>query len=149
MRYQPRIDLRAGGPPHKNLTHTVVSLDRCLAAAVEQMEELHKLLAARFEIKEFAHSPNVYQPGSDLRVQIQTDARCAGFLQRARSQMVLGLELPVATLEDTLSGKVRAALDPGRRASKRQKHLADIARQLAGYPHLRSQAPPERLARLL
>ena len=64
-------------------------------------------------------------------------------------QTVLGLELPVASLEDVLQGKVWAALDPQRRGSKRQKDLADIARLIEAYPELRAQVPPEVLARLV
>jgi hypothetical protein len=36
-----------------------------------------------------------------------------------------------------------------RRASKRQKDLADIARLLESYPQLRAQVPPAILHRLL
>jgi len=57
--------------------------------------------------------------------------------------------LPVASLADTLQGKIWAALDPDRRGSKRQKDLADIARLIEAYPDLRTQVPPELLARLL
>ncbi|MFO3797400.1 MAG: nucleotidyl transferase AbiEii/AbiGii toxin family protein, partial [Anaerolineales bacterium] len=61
---------------------------------------------------------------------------------------VLGMKLPVARLEDVLQGKIWAALDPERRGSKRQKDLADIARLIEHYPHLRDRVPPEILARL-
>src|SRR5918994_4440590 len=49
---------------------------------------------------------------------------------------VLGVQLPVASVEDVLQGKIWAVLDPGRRPSKRQKDLADIARLLEAYPQL-------------
>ncbi len=62
---------------------------------------------------------------------------------------MLGLTLPVAKVEDVLRGKVWAAQDPERRASKRQKDLADIARLLEGYPNLRSLVPQEILSRLI
>jgi hypothetical protein len=62
---------------------------------------------------------------------------------------VLGLRLPVASLEDVLQGKLWAALDPDRRASKRQKDLADIARLLEAHPSLRQRVPAEVRARLL
>jgi len=39
--------------------------------------------------------------------------------------------------------------DPGRRPSKRQKDLADIARLLEAYPELRRLVPEALLARLL
>jgi hypothetical protein len=50
---------------------------------------------------------------------------------------------------DILRGKVWAAPDPTRRASKRQKDLADIARLLEAYPALRAQVPPDLLDRLV
>jgi hypothetical protein len=114
-----------GGQAVNAYAEPVVSLDLDLVVAVEQMHDLRHLHAAQFELKEFPHRLNVYQPGSDLRVQIQLDPRYADFPLRAREQTVLGLRLPVATLEDTLAGKVWAALDPERRASKRQKDLAE------------------------
>ena len=40
------------------------------------------------------------QPGSDLRVQIQTDPRYASFVERAAIRDVLGIPLPVAALEE-------------------------------------------------
>jgi len=88
-------------------------------------------------------------PGSDLRVQIQTDERYGTFVERAELRSVLGLKLPVASLEDVLQGKIWAVLDRERRGSKQQKDLADIARILEKYPHLRTRVPQEVLDRLL
>jgi hypothetical protein len=56
---------------------------------------------------------------------------------------------PVARLEDVMRGKVWAASDPGRRASQRQKDLADIARLLEGHPELRELVPQSILERLI
>ena len=62
---------------------------------------------------------------------------------------MLGLTLPVASLPDVLQGKVWAALDPNRRASKRQKDLADIARIVEARPEMRGAVPAELLDRLI
>jgi hypothetical protein len=62
---------------------------------------------------------------------------------------VLGRRLPVAAVDDLLQGKVWAATDATRRASKRQKDLADIARLLEAHPRLRARVPPEVLGRLV
>lgn len=97
----------------------------------------------------FAHRVNVSATGSDLRVQLQTDPRYTDFTERASPRSVLGLTLPVGSLEDVLQGKVWAAQDPARRASMRQKDLADIARLLETYPQLRARVPPVVLDRLL
>ena len=82
-------------------------------------------------------------------MQIQTDSRYFDFVDRASVHEVLGIELPVASVEDVMKGKVWAAQDSERRASKRQKDLADIARLIEAYPHLREQVPAEILNRLM
>lgn len=62
---------------------------------------------------------------------------------------MLGVRLPVASAEDVLQGKVWAAEDPTRRASQRQKDLADIARLLEQRPDLRARVPEGILHRLI
>lgn len=128
---------------------SLVSLDLDMVVAVDQLEMVEALLASHFEVKRFPHSLDIAMPGSDLRIQIQTDERYGPFVQRASMRMVLGMRLPVASLEDVLQGKVWAVMDPERRGSKRQKDLADIARILEEYPDLRARVPQEIHARLL
>jgi hypothetical protein len=48
-----------------------------------------------------------------------------------------------------MRGTVWAASDPSRRASKRQKDLADIARLLEKHPELRTLVPEAILQRLV
>jgi hypothetical protein len=127
----------------------LVSLDLDIVVAVEQLEKVEALLASRFEVKRFPLSLNIAMPGSDLRIQIQTDERYGPFIQRASMRMVLGVSLSVASVEDVLQGKVWAVMDPERRGSKRQKDLADIARLLEEYPELRARVPLEIHSRLL
>jgi Nucleotidyl transferase AbiEii toxin, Type IV TA system len=138
-----------GGQGVNAYAEPVVSLDLDIVIAVDHIKKAEELFAQEFRIERFSHSLNVSAKGSDLRVQIQTDPRYEAFLSRANMRDVLGLSLPVASLEDILQGKIWAALDPGRRPSKRQKDLADIARLLEGYPHLREKVPAEILARLV
>jgi hypothetical protein len=138
-----------GGQAVNAYAEPLVSLDLDLAVAVDQIEEVEALFKKHFVVKRFPHSLNVTIPDSDVRVQIQTDKRYSSFLQRAAPRFILGMELPVASVEDVLQGKVWAALDSERRGSKRQKDLADIARILENYPQLRSQVPQEILGRLL
>jgi len=126
----------------------LVSLDLDLAVTTESLDDLEKRLAERFTVKRFPPSINVSLPGSGLRVQIHTDERYRAFVERASEREVLGMKLPVADLEDVLHGKIWAALDPERRGSKRQKDLADIARLIESYPHLRERVPPQILTRL-
>ena len=47
----------------------------------------------------------------------------------------------VASLKDTLSGKVQAWRDPDRRRSKRQKDLTDIPRLIETHPELEPTLP--------
>lgn len=138
-----------GGQGVNAYVEPVVSLDLDMVIAVEQLARAEELLAGQFKIERFPHSINVSAPNSDLMVQLQTDPRYFEFLGAATVREVLGISLPVASLENILQGKVWAALDPTRRASKRQKDLADIARILESHPRLRAAVPDELLARLV
>ena len=128
-----------GGQAVNAYVEPVVSLDLDLVVAVDQIAEVEALCANDFTVRRFPHSLNVSTLGSDLRVQIQTDPRYGDFVERATFRDVLGLRLPVASVEDVLRGKVWAAQDPTRQPSKRQKDLSDIARLLEAYPILRNQ----------
>jgi hypothetical protein len=137
-----------GGQGVNAYVDPLVSLDLDLVVAAEQIQSLEESLRSRFQVERFPHSLNVSSTGSKLRVQIQTDPRYGAFLRRARPADVLGLTLPVASLEDILQGKIWAAQDPGRRPSKRRKDLLDIERLVEAYPRLRAQLPPDIMERL-
>jgi hypothetical protein len=130
-----------GGQGVNAYVEPLVSLDLDVVIAADQLEEIERLLAQSFTVRRVPHSLNVGAPHSDLRVQIQTDARYADFPARAAVHEVLGRLLRVAALEDVLQGKIWAALDTARRGSKRQKDLADIARLIEAYPQLRERVP--------
>jgi hypothetical protein len=138
-----------GGQAVNAYADPVVSLDLDVVVAADQLAPLEAILRQGFKVRRFANSVNVSLEDSDLRVQIQTDPRYAAFVARASPRDVLGLTLPVAAIEDLLQGKVWAASDTSRRASKRQKDLADIARLLEARPELRDRVPAEIQRRLL
>ncbi len=138
-----------GGQAVNAYVDPVVSLDLDLVVALDDRKLLEPILERQFRIEQFPHSTNLSMPGSDLRVQIQTDPRYESFIDRAATRDVLGIPLNVATPEDVLQGKVWAASDESRRGSKRQKDLADIARLLEAYPDLRSLVPDDLTRRLL
>lgn len=128
-----------GGQAVNAYVEPLVSLDLDLAVAVEQIGEVRKFMQESFTVEEFAHSLNVSSPGSNLRIQVRTDSRYGDFVKRASARDVLGLSLPVASIEDVLEGKIWAASDPDRRPTKRRKDLLDIARILEANPQLMSR----------
>ena len=138
-----------GGQAVNAYVEPLVSLDLDLAVANEQLDQMEALLRQHFRVNRFSHSLNIEMPGSDVRIQLQTDERYGNFVARAESREVLGLVLPVADLEDVLQGKIWAVQDTDRRASKRQKDLADIARILEAYPERKAQVPAEVLEKLI
>jgi hypothetical protein len=138
-----------GGQAVNAYAEPVVSLDLDIAVATEDLQATEALLGRHFRVERFPHSVNVTAPGSDLRLQLQTDSRYGTFVSRASTCEVLGLKLPVARVEDVLQGKIWAVQDPTRRASKRQKDLADISRLVEVRPELRDRVPADVLARLI
>jgi len=138
-----------GGQGVNAYVEPLVSLDLDLVVAFDQIEPVVAALSTGYRVERFPHSINVTAPESDLRVQIQTDPRYAGFVERAEVREVLGTPMPVASLEDVLQGKVWAVQDPLRRPSKRQKDFADIARVLEAFPDLRERVPQDVLNRLV
>jgi hypothetical protein len=138
-----------GGAAVNAYVEPVVTLALDLVIATADRDVVEAALGRQFALERFEHSVNISAPDSDLRVQVQTDERYQPFVDRATEREVLGVRLPVAAVEDVLQGKVWAASDPARRASKRQKDLADIARLIEAYPALRGRVPKEILDRLV
>ncbi len=137
-----------GGQAVSAYVEPVVSLDLDIVISPEQMPQAEKLLTQHFQVRRFKPFFSVSLGNSDFRVQIHSDAQFAGFIERATPQPVLDMELPVASLRDVFMSKVWAAQDPARRASKRQKDLADMARMLEVYPHLNELVPDALRARM-
>lgn len=138
-----------GGQAVNAYVEPVVSLDLDLAIAASDLDRILPQLGHEFDVERFEHRLNVSSRDSELRVQFQLDPRYAEFVPRSSPADVLGHRLPVASLEDVLAGKVWAVTDPTRRASKRQKDLADIARILEKHPALSASVPAEVRALLI
>ena len=117
-----------GGLAVNAYAEPVVSLDLDIVVVADQIDSLTSALQGRFLVKKFPNSINITEAGSDFRIQIQTDARYQPFIGRSVLKHVLGYAMPVASIEDLLQGKIWAATDEDRRASKRQKDLSDILR---------------------
>lgn len=131
-----------GGLAVNAYVEPVVSLDVDIVVAVHDIETVANA-AKRHELKveHFEHSINISGPGSDLRIQLQTDPRYQGFIGCAEVRDILGYKMKVAALEDVLQGKVWAYTDETRRRSKRQKDLADILRIIETFPELVIKLP--------
>ena len=133
-----------GGLAVNAYAEPVVSLDLDLVVVSGRIGHLvDAARSAGMKVEEFEHSVNLSITGSDLRVQLQKDPRYQAFLPRGVVRPVLGYELSVACLEDVLQGKIWAYTDRTRRASKRQKDLADILRLVETHPALRSRVPED------
>lgn len=137
-----------GGQAVSAYVEPVVSLDLDIVISPEQMPEAERLLTGHFQVRRFKPFFSISLGNSDFRVQIHSDTQFAGFIERAAVREVLDMQLPVASLRDVFMSKVWAAQDPARRASKRQKDLADIARMLDVYPHLGDLVPDDLRARM-
>jgi hypothetical protein len=137
-----------GGQAVNAYVEPLVSLDLDLVVAADQITQVEGIMRERFQVEAFPHSLNVNSAGSNVRVQFQTDPRYGDFVERASTREVLGLQLPVASVEDVLQGKIWAASHPERRSTKRRKDLLDIERLLESYPALKTRVPEEILSQL-
>ncbi len=121
----------------------VLTEDLDIILAVDQLAEARALLERQFKVAEFEYTLKVYDPGSQLQVQIQKDPRLTEMIARAEMHTVLDLELPVAAPADLIRLKIAAAIEPSRRPSKRGKDILDIGRLVARFRGLRREVPPE------
>ena len=126
----------------------IVSLDLDVVIVSDKINKLVSLLKKKYKVEDFANSINVSDKKSALRIQIQKDRRYQEFIQRAKVQNMLGYRVPVALIEDIFMGKMWAYRDDTRRASKRQKDLADILRLIEVKNSLRDLLPGELKSRI-
>jgi hypothetical protein len=119
----------------------LVTRDVDIVIAADRVDDaVAALTAAGFSAERHEWSINLKGAG-DVTVQITTEAGYAEFPARAVPADVHGIPMRVASLEDTLTGKVRAWSDERRRPSKRQKDLLDITRLVEAHPTLWQRLP--------
>ena len=75
-----------------------------------------------------------FRLSSELNVQFTTDARYQDFLAGATECQVLGLAVPVASLQEIVRGKVWAWQDKERRSTKRKKDELGLMRIAEAHP---------------
>lgn len=119
----------------------MVTQDVDLVVASDAVDRTISLLeAAGFLAERFAWSVN-FQGRSAVSIQLSTEDFYRDFPSRAVAADVHGILMRVASLDDTLRGKIEAYSDPQRRQSKRLKDLADIARLVENHPQLWHELP--------
>lgn len=114
----------------------MVTQDVDFVVAADAIERaISKLEEAGFPAERFEWSVN-FKGRSAVSLQLSTEDFYREFPSRAVPADVHGILLRVASLPDTLSGKIKAWSEPARRQSKRLKDLADIARLVEAHGHL-------------
>jgi len=121
----------------------VLTVDADIVVIATQLESVKAdLTALGFVLESFPHSLNATMPGSKLRIQLTLDQRYQEFLRDTDIKEVLGQQVPVASLENIVRGKVWAWSDPKRRLSKRKKDELDLIRIAEKYPEVTKLMPP-------
>jgi len=121
----------------------MVTQDLDFVVAAESVDHAEKVLnEAGFRSERFEWSIN-FKGRSKVSLQLTMEDSYRDFASRGIPADVHGILLRVATLEDTLTGKIRAWSDATRRQSKRAKDLTDIIRLVESHPQLWDKLPPE------
>ena len=121
----------------------MATADVDVVIAAERIEEaVQALTAAGFKAKKFKWSVNL-TGRSKVSVQISTEKVYQEFPGRSVPADIHGILMRVASLPDTLAGKLLAYRDKERRASKRQKDLTDIIRLVEAHPKLKKLLPAD------
>jgi hypothetical protein len=114
----------------------MVTQDVDFVVAADDIDRTIALLEqVGFLAERFDWSVN-FRGRSTVSLQLSTEGFYRDYPSRAVPADVHGILLRVASLQDTLNGKVKAWSEPGRRPSKRLKDLADIARLVEAHPEL-------------
>jgi hypothetical protein len=127
----------------------VYTLDADIIVVSSEVPTIKQELVEKgFSIHEVPHSMNARMAGSDLRIQFSLDPRYQDFLGETMVREVLGQQVPVASLDNVIRGKIWAWSDESRRPTKRKKDELDLMRILETYPEMRSVMPKEIRAQL-
>jgi len=116
-----------------------------VAGEIEKAAEALRSLS--FSEKRFDWSIN-FKGESKVSIQISTEEMYLDFPTRAVPANVHGILMRVASLEDTLKGKIAAYQEPQRRPTKKLKDLLDIGRLIETHPELVKDIPIDILDKL-
>ncbi|MEO6036285.1 MAG: nucleotidyl transferase AbiEii/AbiGii toxin family protein [Verrucomicrobiota bacterium] len=119
----------------------MVTQDVDFVVVTEAVDRTAAILGeAGFRPERFKWSIN-FKGTSKVSLQLSTEDFYRDFPNRAVPADVHGILLRVASLEDTLKGKIQAWSDLKRRQSRRIKDLGDIARLVETHPRLWASLP--------
>lgn len=120
----------------------MVTQDVDFVVATESIEKtIERLEAEGFTGSRFEWSVN-FKGESKVSLQLSTEDFYQDFVSRSVPADVHGILLRVASLRDTLAGKIKAWSAIDRRQSKRIKDLGDISRLVESHPELWTDLPP-------
>lgn len=121
----------------------MVTQDVDLVVATDSIEKTVQLFEkAGFKAKRFSWSIN-FEGNSKVSIQLSTEKFYQEFPNRSLPADIHGILMRVASLEDTLNGKILAWKDSERRQSKKLKDLGDIARLVESHSYLWAKLPDE------
>lgn len=121
----------------------MVTQDVDFVVAAESVEKAIELLESEgFSSSRFEWSVN-FKGNSKVSLQLSTEDFYQEFASRSVPADVHGILLRVASLKDTLAGKIKAWSAVERRQSKRIKDLGDISRLVEAHPELWDELPTD------
>ena len=114
----------------------MVTRDVDFVVAADSIELAVKALVdAGFKCEHFNWSVN-FKGSSKVSIQLSTEDFYRDVAGRGIAADVHGILLRIASLEDTLAGKIKAWSEPSRRQSKQAKDFTDIVRLIESHPYL-------------
>jgi hypothetical protein len=121
----------------------MVTRDVDVVIALDAVDKAVRMLeASGFTSERFEWSVNL-KGRSAVTVQLSTEEFYRGFPCRAVPADVHGILMRVASLDDTLAGKMKAWGEPTRRQSKQAKDFTDIVRLVEAHPQLWQRLTPK------
>jgi hypothetical protein len=121
----------------------MVTRDVDFVVAVDEIDRAVSVLeAVGFTAERFQWSAN-FRGRSQVSLQLSTEDCYRDFPSRSVPADVHGILLRVASIDDTLAGKIKAWRTPERRPSKAIKDLGDIARLVEANPQLATSLPAD------
>ncbi|MBC8126522.1 MAG: nucleotidyl transferase AbiEii/AbiGii toxin family protein [Gloeobacteraceae cyanobacterium ES-bin-144] len=126
----------------------MATADVDIVIVADRIEEAAAALKSLgFSERRFERSINL-KGGSNVSIQISTEEMYLDFPKRSVPAEVHGILMRVASLEDTLAGKLAEYREPQRRPTKKLKDILDIGRLVEAHPELFEKLPSDIVAKL-